>query len=63
MESNSVCNQTGRREPDLLFTITITDRIGRPDVLLPINPNPNPNPDPNPNPNCPITMSDYNFGD
>ena len=47
MESNSVCNHTSdeqnrttaKRETDLLITSMITDRIGRHDVLLPINQN------------------------
>ena len=46
MESNSVCNHTSdkqnrttaKRESDLI-TSMITDRIGRHDVLLPINHN------------------------
>ena len=45
MESNSVCNHTSdkqnqttaKRESDLLTTGMITDRIGRDEVLLPIN--------------------------
>ena len=40
MESNSVCDQnrtTAQRESDLLITSMITDRIGRHEVLLPIN--------------------------
>ena len=41
MKSNSVCNHTSdnkiARESDLFFTSMITDRIGRHEVLLPIN--------------------------
>ena len=40
VESNSVCNQnrtTAQRESDLLITSMITDRIGRHEILLPIN--------------------------
>ena len=47
MESNSVCNHTSdlqnwttaKRESDLSITRMITDRIGRHEVLLPINHN------------------------
>ena len=47
MESNSVCNHTSdkqnwmtvKRESDLLITRMITDRIGRHEVLSPINQN------------------------
>ena len=47
MESNSVCNHTSdkqnrttaKRESDLLIKSIITDRIGRYEVLLPINQN------------------------
>ena len=42
MESNSVCEQnrtTAKRKSDLLIKSMITDRIGRHDVLLPINQN------------------------
>ena len=42
MESNSVCSHTSnrttaQRESDLFITSMITDRIGRHEVLLPIN--------------------------
>ena len=47
MESNSVCNRTSdsqnlttaKRESDFLIESMITDRIGRHEVLLPINNN------------------------
>lgn len=47
MKSNSVCTHTSdnqsltisKQGPDLLIGITITDRIGQHDVLLPINHN------------------------
>ena len=47
MESNSVCNHasdkqnqtTAKQESDLSITSMITDRIGRHEVLLPINHN------------------------
>ena len=44
MESNSVCNRTSdQSESHLLITSMITDRIGRHEVLLPINQNCNEN--------------------
>ena len=46
MESNSVCNhasdkqnRTAKWESDLLITSMITNKIGRHEVLLPINQN------------------------